>query len=147
MHSMTSTAPHSTEERNWAVAAHLSALVAVVGIPFGHIVGPLAVYLIRRDVSAFDTAHARAALNFQITVSIAGLAAIVVAAFCWFFLVVVVSQSRDGSLIPVVAFAWFAVLAGAIAASIWTIVQVVRGAIAASHDRPFRYPVAIDFVR
>ena len=31
----------AAQERNWAMAAHLSALVAVAGLPFGHIVGPL----------------------------------------------------------------------------------------------------------
>jgi hypothetical protein len=37
----------SSDERNWSVIAHLSALSALF-IPFGHVLGPLAVWLIKR---------------------------------------------------------------------------------------------------
>src|SRR6202012_3444071 len=75
------------QERNWAMAAHLSALVAVAGLPFGHIVGPLIVYLIKAHESEFVAEHARASLNYQITVSIAGLVGILVAVGAMFGLI------------------------------------------------------------
>ena len=81
MESQISTAPApplTTEERNWAMASHLSALVAIAGLPFGHVVGPLIVYLVKHKESAFVAEHSRSSLNYQITVSIAAILAVIV---------------------------------------------------------------------
>ncbi|MEM1115538.1 MAG: DUF4870 domain-containing protein [Bacteroidota bacterium] len=58
------------DERTWGLIAHLSALSGFV-IPFGNILGPLVVWLTKRDQSAFVADQAKEALNFQITLSIA----------------------------------------------------------------------------
>ena len=53
------------DTRTWAVAAHLSALLSLfVGFPF---VGPLVVYLVKRD-DPFVRRHAAEALNFNLSV-------------------------------------------------------------------------------
>ena len=67
------------QERNWAMASHLSALVAIAGLPFGHVLGPLVVYLIKGHESEFVGEHARASLNYQITISIFFIVAVIVA--------------------------------------------------------------------
>ena len=64
----------SADERAWGVAAHLSALLAVVQVPFINCLGPFLVWRIRGDESAFVEHQARAALNFQIGMSILMLA-------------------------------------------------------------------------
>jgi hypothetical protein len=51
----------------WQVLAHASAFVQVVGIP--SLVGPLVIWLIKRDDPAVEP-HARAALNFQLSLLI-----------------------------------------------------------------------------
>jgi uncharacterized Tic20 family protein len=61
------------EDRKWAMVCHLSALCAYVGIPFGQILGPLVVWLMKRDESALVDYHGRQALNFNITVTIIGI--------------------------------------------------------------------------
>ncbi len=80
------------------MAAHLSALVAVAGLPFGHIVGPLIVYLVKAHESEFVAEHARASLNYQITVSIVGLIGILVAVGAMFGLIATGAtvHSEDG---------------------------------------------------
>ena len=50
--------------------AHLSALAAFVAPFLGGVLGPLIVYLVKRDQSAFAADAAREALNFNITVAI-----------------------------------------------------------------------------
>ena len=60
------------------MASHLSALVAIAGLPFGHVVGPLIVYLVKHKESAFVAEHSRSSLNYQITVSIAAILAVIV---------------------------------------------------------------------
>jgi len=71
------TAAYTSEERNWAMAAHLSALVCALltswffGI--GGAVGALAVWLIKRDDSTFIAEHAKEALNFNVTMALIAL--------------------------------------------------------------------------
>src|SRR3712207_5449439 len=63
------TAPSAagSDSRNWAMAAHLSALVAAfVALAF---LGPLLVYVVRRD-DPFVRAHATEALNFNLSMLI-----------------------------------------------------------------------------
>lgn len=67
---------YSKEERDWAMACHLSALSGFV-VPFGNVIGPLVVWLIKKDTMPLVDQHGKEALNFQITVAIAALVCIV----------------------------------------------------------------------
>ena len=67
---------YSKEERDWAMACHLSALSGFV-VPFGNIIGPLVVWLMKKDTMPLVDQHGKEALNFQITVAIAALVCIV----------------------------------------------------------------------
>ena len=64
------TAP-TENERTWGMLAHLSRPTGVVVWLLGCMIGPLVVWLGRRDPSAFVDEHAREALNFNITVFLA----------------------------------------------------------------------------
>jgi len=64
----------SAEERQWAMFAHLSALLGLV-IPFGNLLGPLVIWLMKKETMPFVDQQGKEALNFQITVSIAMLVA------------------------------------------------------------------------
>ena len=65
----------SKEEQNWAMYCHLAALAGFV-VPFGNVLGPLVVWLIKKDTMPLVDQHGKEALNFQITVSIAILVCI-----------------------------------------------------------------------
>lgn len=57
------------DERTWALLAHLSGLIAgMVAVPF---LGPLIVWVIKKDESPFVGDQAKEALNFQIALLIA----------------------------------------------------------------------------
>jgi uncharacterized Tic20 family protein len=62
----------SKEERTWCVFTHLSALTMFF-IPFGHLVGPLVMWLIKRGEMPMVDHQGKEALNFQLTVSIVSL--------------------------------------------------------------------------
>ena len=62
----------SKEHRTWGMVAHLAALAGFV-VPFGNIVGPLVVWLIKKDESPFVAYHAKQAMWFQIFVAIVGV--------------------------------------------------------------------------
>ncbi|WP_375387863.1 DUF4870 domain-containing protein [uncultured Amnibacterium sp.] len=112
-----------SDERLWATLTHLSALVGiVVGAGFIGWLGPLIVFLVLKDRSAFVAEHARTTLNFQITMFIAA----VVAAVLWLVLV--------GFLIT---------------AAIYVVVIVfsIIAAVAANRGQRYEYPLTIRFIR
>ncbi len=60
----------SKDEQNWAMFCHLAALSGFL-IPFGNVIGPLIMWLIKKDTMPLVDRHGKEALNFQITVTIA----------------------------------------------------------------------------
>ena len=59
-----------SDERTWSVVVHLSALSALF-FPFGQLLGPLVIWLIKRADMPMVDRHGKEALNFQITVTLA----------------------------------------------------------------------------
>src|SRR5437763_12488982 len=60
-------------ERTWGMLAHLSALFGLVMPLIGDVLGPLLVSIARSDQSDFVAAHAKEALNLNISVTLAAL--------------------------------------------------------------------------
>lgn len=72
----------STEERQWAMFAHLSALVGGIltsgwAGSIGCFIGPLIIWLAKKDTMAFVDDQGKEALNFNITVGLVFLALLV----------------------------------------------------------------------
>ncbi len=63
----------SREDRTWAMVAHLIALSGYSVVPFGNILGPLVIWLIKKDQSWFIDDQAKESLNFQISMTIYAL--------------------------------------------------------------------------
>ena len=102
------------DDRNFAMLAHL------LGI-FTHFLGPLIIWLLKKDESPFIAQEAKEALNFQITLAIGYLIACVL----WIILI---------------GFLLFPVL------YILNIIFCILGAVAASKGQGYRYPFAIRLV-
>ncbi|MBV9696933.1 MAG: DUF4870 domain-containing protein [Gammaproteobacteria bacterium] len=120
--SVTSGPVPTENERTWGMLAHLSALLGLFVPLIGVVIGPLVVWLARRDDSVFVAEHAREALNFNILVLIAAVVCIVLMlVFIGFIL---------GSALFV---AWL----------VLTLVAAIR----ASEGHAYRYPVSIRVVR
>ena len=75
----------SSEERQWALFAHLSALLGCIltGAWFGWgcFIGPLIIWLVKKDTMPFVDDQAKEALNFNITVGIVFFALFLLALF------------------------------------------------------------------
>ncbi len=116
---MTEAAPKSA--RTWAMLCHLLALVQLVGVPFGNIIGPLVMWLIKRNDHPFIDGHGKESLNFQISMTIyilvSGLLALFVIGLPILFVV-----------------------------GILDIVFPIVAAVAASDGRDYRYPLTIRFL-
>ena len=107
--------------RNTAVAAHLSTFAGLV-IPFGSVIGPLAVWLTRRHRDPFVDQAGREALNFGITIAVYGSVLLVAA----LMLVGI-------PLLVVGVVAW--------------VVLASLAAVKASQGQPYRYPLTMRLVR
>ena len=107
--------------RNTAVAAHLSTFAGLV-VPFGSVIGPLAVWLTRRHQDPFIDDAGREALNFGITIAIYGS------------VVLVATLMLVGIPFLIVGVVTWVVLASLAAAK-------------ASHGQAYRYPLTMRFVR
>jgi uncharacterized Tic20 family protein len=103
------------------MACHLSALAGFVAPAFGHVLGPLVVWLIKRGESAEIDAHGKEALNFQISMLIYNLVAGVLC-------------------LLLIGFALLAAL------HILNVVFVILAAFKASEGRMYRYPLTIRLI-
>jgi uncharacterized Tic20 family protein len=102
--------------------AHLSALAGLVLPPIGIVLGPLAVWLTWRDESEFVAAHAKEALNFNITVLLGAIA-------CLLLMLAFVG-------IPL-----------GIALFIFWLAMTLIAAIKASEGQTYRYPLSLRLVK
>jgi uncharacterized Tic20 family protein len=112
----------SKEEQNWAMGCHLAALSGFI-IPFGNLVGPLVVWLLKRADMPMVDRHGKEALNFQITAS---LAALISAVLC---------------LILIGFVLLFVVYFGALVLTIIAAVKVSNG------DYEYRYPMTLRLLK
>ncbi|MCW1914635.1 DUF4870 domain-containing protein [Luteolibacter sp. GHJ8] len=118
----------SSEERNWAMAGHLSALSGWL-TGFGYIAGPLIVWLIKKDTMPFVAREAKEALNFNISWTI-WLILLAIVAFILTFFVIGVLLWPVVALIPV-------------GMSVLSIVGGVR----ANEGNGYRYPLTLRFIQ
>jgi uncharacterized protein len=119
----------SSEVRNWALGAHLSAFVgAFVALAF---LGPLVVWLLRREEDEFSARHAREALNFNLTLLLLAVVATVA-------LVPLAILTVGLIIIP------FAIGAAVIGVA-WIVLTIVA-AVKAAEGSDYRYPLTIRFV-
>ena len=90
------------EEKNWAMACHLSTLIGFF-VPLGSIIAPLIVWLMKRETSNFIEYHGKEALNFQIFMTICFAVAFVLAFALIGFLIIPMLALVDLILTVVVA--------------------------------------------
>jgi uncharacterized protein len=121
-----STTLSGSEERTWAMVAHIGVLIAA-WLAMGFLC-PLIIWLIFRERSEFVRRHAVESLNFQISLLIySAIAAVLI--FITFGLGVLI-------VVPLVVI-------GAIAA----LVVIILATVAASGGSDYRYPLTIRFIR
>ena len=109
------------EIRTTAVVAHLSTFAGLV-VPFGSVIGPLAVWLTRRDRDPFIDQAGREALNFGISIAIYGSV-----------LVVAALMLVGIPLLMVGVVAW--------------VVLASLAAVKASQGQAYRYPLTMRLIR
>ena len=108
--------------RQWAMLCHLIALVGLLGNGIGFLLGPLIVWLIKKDAHPFIDEQGREALNFQLTMLLAAIVCIPLT-----FVVI------GAFILPVIG----------ILAVLFPIIAGVN----ANSGNSYRYPLTIRFVK
>jgi|ERR1700722_10518639 len=109
------------EERNWGMYCHLAAFAGFI-VPFGNIIGPFIVWLIKREDFPTVNRQGKEALNFQISMTL------------YFFVATLLTFIIIGFiLIPVIVIA--------------DIIFIIMAAIKAQEGGIYRYPLTIHFLK
>ncbi len=61
--------PINSDDRKWGAIVHFAAFIGLL-LPLGLVLGPLLVWALKRNESAFVDQQGKAAINFQLTVLI-----------------------------------------------------------------------------
>ena len=109
------------DERMWGMLCHLTAFSGLI-IPFGWILGPLIVWLIKKDEMPFVDDQGKESLNFQLTMFIA----FVISAILMFV---------------VIGFLFIGIL------YIYEIIVLIIASIKANEGVLYRYPYTIRFIK
>lgn len=112
----------SKDARMWAMLCHLTALIGFGTAALGFIVGPLVVWLLKRNDFPFVDEQGKEAVNFQISMFI-----YIVASFLLCFVLI------GFVLLP--------------AALIINLIFIITAAIKANDGEHYRYPLSIHFIR
>ena len=110
------------DEKLCGMLCHLSALVAYVGEPFGHIIGPLIVWLIKKDQLPLVDDQGKESLNFQISMTIYGAV----------------------SLVLIFVVIGFFLLIGL---AVFDLVMIIVASIKANQGIAYRYPLTIRLIK
>ncbi len=109
------------QERSWGMFCHLSALAGYI-IPFGNIIGPLIVWLIKKDESEFVADQGKESLNFQISITIYAIIA--------------------GLLILIVVGIFLLIAVG-----VFSLVMIIIATVKASNGEKYRYPLTLRLIQ
>lgn len=119
----------SSEQHTWRVLAHASALIQFLGPP--SVLGPLVVWVLRRNDPVVEP-HARAALNFQLSLLIYFLVG-GAAAFVLFFTIVGIALSL------LILLFLFSLL-------VLEVVFAILATMAASRGELYDYPISLHLI-
>ena len=112
----------SSDVRTWCVLCHASALLGLFLHFFGHLLGPLIVWLVKRGDSPEIDAHGKESLNFQLSMLIYDAIAFVL---CFVLIG-----------IPILILLW-----------VLNTIFVIIASIQASEGKLYRYPLALSLIR
>ncbi|MCI3920777.1 DUF4870 domain-containing protein [Paenibacillus sp. TRM 82003] len=110
----------SKDERMYGMLCHLLAFTGFI-IPFGSIIGPLVVWLAKREASPFIDGHGKESLNFQISIAIYAIVS------------------------AILIFVGIGILLS-IAVGIFWLVMTIIASVKANEGAPYRYPLTIRFL-
>lgn len=127
---MTNQVQLTQEEQTFGMLVHLSALALFILPSFGNVIGPLIVWLLKKDRSDWIDRQGKEALNFQITIVIYTAAA--------YFIIFLLTITIIGIPLAILI---------ALGLAVFWLVMVIMASVKANNGEDFRYPLNIRFIR
>lgn len=124
-----------TEERNWAMACHLTAFFSLLVFPAGLIVS-LVLWLIKKDTSRFIRNHGAESINFQISVYLYLIGFIMILASSF-----LIRSVEVGTMLLFIGALGVPVVMGLL------LYGVIRGTIKAYRGEEYLAPLCIRFIK
>ena len=109
------------EERTWGMLCHLSAFAGFI-VPFGGILAPLIIWLIKKDEMPFVNDQGKESINFQITLFVAAIICMILMFVGIGFLLIV-------------------------ALAIFGVIMIIIASIRANEGTYYRYPYALRLIK
>lgn len=109
-------------ENQWGMFCHLAGLAGAIIPTFGNIIGPLIIWLMKKDEYPFVNSEGKESLNFQISITIYYL----VSALFWLVCV--------GYIVTIAIYAF-------------VIVEIILACIKTNEGIPYKYPLTIRFLK
>ena len=119
----------TNNEKNWALASHLVSLLGYF-IGFGEFIGPLAIWMVKRNESSFVAHHSKESLNFSLTQMLLLIITLVV---CLPLCLIVIG-------IPLL-------IVSVSVLFIWHVIAAIIGAVRAGEGELYYYPLTIRFLK
>jgi len=110
------------QARTWGMLCHIAAFAGLIIPLVGNIVGPLVIWLIKKEEHPFVDEQGKESVNFQITVTIAGIVAVILSCF------------------------GIGIILGLVVLIVY-IIFVIIASIKASNGEHYRYPVALRLIK
>lgn len=110
-----------SETRNWGMACHLASFGGFV-IPFFNFLGPLIIWLIKKDDNSYIDHHGKESVNFQITILLAYIG-------CFFL-----------------SFAFIGLLLFPVVFVFWLVMTIIAGVKASGGDH-YHYPLCLRLIK
>lgn len=118
----------SAEERQWGLFGHLSSLSGLFTGGVGNIVGPLIIWLVKKDTMAFASDQAKEALNFNITLLIISVVLVLATVFTLGIAIFITLP-----LGVIIGIAW--------------LVLTIMAAMKANNGEAYRYPFTLRLIK
>lgn len=145
MENLTPPPPTSPKpDRTMPMLCHLASFAAFV-IPLGNVLGPLIVWMMKKDQDPDVDRHGRASMNFQITTMIVFLAMGVVAFFVGFLPVMKAKPAPED--MNRFLFTLYGTMGAFVVYGLISMIQIVVNALRANDGKPAYYWPAIPFFR
>ncbi len=122
-------APPDKNQRMWVMLCHLSALAGLVVPVGGNVIGPLIVWLVKKDEIPMVDDQGKEALNFQISLTI------------YLFVLSAIS-----GILTIIVIGFVLLIAVLIAVPLFGLVMAIIASLEANRGIAYRYPLCIRLI-
>lgn len=112
----------NSDVRMWAMIAHLASLIVFIIPVFGNIIGPLLIWVLKRDEHPFISDQGKESINFQLSITI------------YIFISVILIFAAIGIVLLILV-------------GLASVILTVIAAINAYDGKAYRYPLTIRFIK